>query len=319
MDISNSERLEPHWDHENMNTDFDELTKLVRYEKDAEKSVANIIFSNPDNLNAIPVAGLELVGEYIKDAEADDDVKVIVLKGEGPCFGTGADADELGHYIGYTDEPTDRPSQRQRMLPDRNVVFGAFEETIADCLKATVCQVHGYCYGAHMQAALASDLIIASPDAKFTHPAFRYLGPAPQNMYMWLENLGLKKMKEIMLTMRPLHADEAEECGFVNKVVPRDELDSWVDDYVEAISMMPLDSLMMGKAMMQMIMKERGADIGNMTGWVGHGWSTNLVFDENDWNFLKERQRKGLTQALKERDEMVAPYFRMGSARDEGE
>jgi len=172
--------------------------------------------------------------------------------------------------------------------------------------------VHGYCYGGHVEIAMAADIVIASPDALFTHPAFRYLGPSPQNMYMWVENLGLKKMKEIMLTMRPLTADEAVQCGFVNKVVPLDELEKWVGDYAQAISLMPLDAIMMGKSMMQMIMEARGKGIGTMTGWVGHGWSTNLVFEPDEFNFVKERRDKGLTQALRERDEMVAPFFRMG-------
>ena len=170
-----------------------------------------------------------------------------------------------------------------------------------------------------MQLALAADIVIASPDACFTHPAFRYLGPSPQDMYLYLENLGIKKMKEIMLTMRPLSAEEAERCGFVNKVVPADELEKWVADYAQAITMMPLDGIMMGKAMMNMIMEARGKGIGSMCGWVGHAWSTNLVYQPDEWNFLKERRDKGLTQALKERDAMVAPYFRLGGRKKEGQ
>jgi len=198
------------------------------------------------------------------------------------------------------------------MLPDRNLVFGAFERTIIECLKATVCQVHGYCYGGHIQIALASDIVIASPDATFTHPAFRYLGPSPQDMYLWIENLGLKKMKEIMLTMRPLSAEEGLQCGLVNKVVPKEELEQWAEDYAQAIAVMPLDAIMMGKAMIQFIMEARGKGVGTMSAWVGHGWSTNLVYQPDEWNFMKERRDKGLTQALKERDQMVAPFFRMG-------
>ena len=49
-----------------------------------------------------------------------------------------------------------------------------------------------------MQIALAADMVIASDDALFTHPAFRYLGAGPQDMWAWVENLGIKKMKEIM-------------------------------------------------------------------------------------------------------------------------
>lgn len=313
--------LASQWNAEKMKTDPDMIEKAVLYETDYDHKVARIIFNIPEKLNGMPVTALERVGDLVKEAEADNGIKVIVFKGNGPCFGTGAGADELGHYIGYKSGKSaaerKRPSQRQRMLPDRNIIFGAFERTVMECLKATICQVHGYCYGGHMQLALAADIVIASPDAQFTHPAFRYLGPSPQDMYLYLENLGIKKMKEIMLTMRPLSAEEAEKCGFVNKVVPAEELEKWVADYAQAITMMPLDGIMMGKAMMNMIMEARGKGIGSMCGWVGHAWSTNLVYESDEWNFLKERRDKGLTKALKERDAMVAPFFRLGRQRKE--
>ena len=308
--------LQGQWDAEHLDTSEEDAERTVVYEKDAERAVARIIFRNPEKLNALSVAALERVGDLVKQAEVDDDVKVIVFKGDGPCFGTGADAAELGHYIGYRsgDSPAarKRPSQRQRMLPDRGIIFGAFERTIMECLKVTIAEVHGYCYGGHMQLALASDIVLASPDATFTHPAFRYLGPAPQDMYLWLENLGLHKMKEIMFTMRPLSAEEGERIGFVNKVVPRDELDYWTDEYVRAISLMPLDGIMMGKAMMQLMMEARGKGIGSITGWAGHGWSTNLSYAPGEWNFLKARRDLGLAGALHQRDQMVHPFFRLG-------
>lgn len=317
MKKSEYELLAGQWDHEHMETDPAVLEEVVQYETDPERSVAYITFNAPDKLNALPIAALERVGDLVREAEVDDDVKVIVFRGNGPCFGTGADASELGHYVGYgmKDGKPVKPSQRQRALPDRNVIFGAFNAVISNCLKATIAQVHGYCYGGHFQIALACDIVIATPDAAFTHPAFRYLGPAPQDMYAWVENIGLRKMKEIMLTMRPLGAQEAEDAGFVNMVVPPDELEQWVDDYVQAISMMSLDGIVLGKSMMRLMMEARGKSIGEMIGWIGHGWSTNLQLREGEFNFLKERRDKGLSQTLRERDEAVAPFFRLGATR----
>lgn len=314
--------LSSQWTREKMSTDAKVLEKYVQYEVDGDRHVATITFDRPEKLNALPVAGLELVGDYVREAEYDNRVKVIVLRGAGPCFGTGADGDELGYYIGYRDgndkQARRRPSQRQRMLPDRDLVMGAFTDVVADCLKATICQVHGYCYGGHMQLALAADIVVASPDATFTHPAFRYLGCAPQDMYQWIENLGVKKMKEIMLTMRPLSAEEGERAGLVNKVVPLDELEQWVHDYAQAIAMMPLDGIMMGKANMQVMANARGKGIGEAMTWIGHGWATNLQLEEDDYNFLKERRDKGLGRALKDRDAAVAPFFRLGGRLAKG-
>lgn len=319
MKKSEWELLESSWDSEGMILDQAFIEKCVRFEKVPELSLARITFDNPEHLNALPNAAWERVGDLVRQAEYDDEIKTIVFKGEGKHFGTGAIATELGHYIGYKDQKdgkrTKPPSQRQRILPDRNLLSNSFGRIINECLKVTICQVSGYCYGGHMKIALGADMIIASPDAQFTHPAFRYLGAAPQDMYLWIENLGLKKMKEIMLTMRPLGAEEGERAGFVNKVVPREELDQWVNDYAEAISFMPLDGLMIGKSMMLMAMQARGKGVGEMTAWVGHGWSTNQRLGEGEFNFIKERRDKGLTQALKERDEAVKPFFRLGGSR----
>jgi enoyl-CoA hydratase len=312
--------LSGQWDAEHMQTDPEELARVVRYEKDAGRALARIVFDDPERLNALPVAALERVGDLVKEAEADDEVKVILFRGEGEHFGVGADARELGHYIGYRGGGAGerkRPAQRQRMLPDRNIVFGAFERTVTECLKATICEVHGYCYGAHMQLALAADIVVASPDATFTHPAFRYLGPAPQDLYLWIETLGIKKAKELMLTMRPLTAEEGEKTGLVTKLVPREELERWALDYAEAIALMPLDALMMGKAMLNLMMEHRGKGVGTSIGWIGHAWSTNLAFAEGEWNFVKERRDKGLGSALRERDQMTAPFFRLGRREED--
>ena len=316
MRKSEYEMLASQWDAEGMAINEEAIKNSVLYEKDVEKSVAYITFNVPEKMNAIPVAAYERVGDLVREAEMDDDVKVIVFRGKGDSFGTGADAAELGYYIGYgknkKGEKAGRPSQRQRILPDRNLLSEGLAGKVNNCLKATICQVQGYCYGGHLKIALGADIIIATPDAQFTHPAFRYLGAAPQDMWLWIENLGYKKMREIMLTMRPLHAEEAEKIGFVNRVVPHDQLEKVVDDYVKAISFMPLDGMTVGKSMMRITMEARGKGVGEVGNWIGHAWSTNLSLREGEYNFVRERRDKGLAKALRDRDEAVAPEFRMG-------
>ena len=120
MKKSEYELLASQWDDEAMETDEAVLKSLVLYEKDPSISAAYISFNSPETLNAVPVAALEIVGDYVREAEADDEVKTIIFRGIGPCFGTGADAKELGHYIGYkTPKPGEKPykpSQHNRML-----------------------------------------------------------------------------------------------------------------------------------------------------------------------------------------------------------
>jgi len=313
---SNVELMDKHWNSPGMHTDPEYLANIIRYEKDPEKRIASIIFDDPKNGNACPVAGFERVVDLIRDAESDDDISVVVFRGIGPHLGTGADANELGHYIGYgkTDAEGNliRPNQRQRLLPDRNIIFNGYERAIADCLKVTICAAHGYCYGSHFQLVLASDIVIATPDALFGHPAIRYIGPSAQNTHIWMRSLGIKRMKELMFTGRPLDADEAMACGMINRIVPNQDLDQTVEDYARAVSLMSLDSIMMAKAMIQTYEDAEGKGLGSMIAVVGHGWSTNQVLRKGEWNFLKARRELGLAGALKQRDAMVAPMFRMG-------
>jgi enoyl-CoA hydratase len=303
--------------------EFDEFRSVVEqgdilYDVDADSHVARIIFNRPEQLNAIPLAGFDYVSTLVKRAERDERVRVIVLEGRGPCFGTGATANELGYYIGYGSGSDGKraPSQRRRMVPDRDVLFGnlGVEQVIGRCIKPTVAKVHGYCYGGHLQMALSCDLIIAADDAYFVHPAWRYLGPI-FNFNLLIEKVGVTKAKEMVMTARPVAADEAEACGLVTKTVPADQLEQWVVDYCTAITTLPTDGLSMGKAMIEMVLDARGAPMGSLSGWVGHGWMTNLRFEPDEWNFLKSRRQYGLTEALERRDDMVPEYFRMAKHR----
>ncbi|MBV1892412.1 MAG: enoyl-CoA hydratase/isomerase family protein [Ilumatobacteraceae bacterium] len=291
----------------------------ILYDVDESAGVATITFNRPERLNAITIAGFDYVSTLVQKAERDELVKVIVLKGAGPCFGTGGDANELGHYIGYRKENgrSIRPSQRRRMIPDRDTLFGArgMEQAIGRCLKPTIVAVHSYCYGGHLQIAAAADIVLATPDALFVHPAWRYLGPI-FNFSNLIEKMGVTKTREMVLTARPLPADEAETAGLVTRVVPEGELDQWVDDYCTAIAALPTDGVSMGKAIIELVLDARGAAVGSAGGWIGHSWITNLKYQAGEWNFLKSRQEKGLTAALEERDNMVPKFFRMGLHRD---
>jgi len=305
------------WEHEEFRSVV--LEGDILYDVDESAGVATITFNRADRLNAVTIAGFDYISVLVSRAERDERVKVIVFKGSGPCFGTGGDAKELGHYIGYRQEngKSIKPSQRRRMIPDRDTLFGArgMEQAIGRCLKPTIVAAHSYCYGGHLQMAAAADIVLATSDALFVHPAWRYLGPI-FNFSNLIEKVGVTKTREMVLTARPLPADEAENAGLVTRVVPDGELDAWVADYCTAIAALPTDGVSMGKAMMEIVLDARGAAVGAGMGWVGHGWVTNLKYQAGEWNFLKSRAQKGLTAALEERDNMVPEFFRMGLHRD---
>ena len=101
MKKTESELLASQWNAEGMCDDPKVIENSVLYETDPELKAARIIFNVPEHMNAVPVAAIERIGDLVREAEVDNDIKTIIFKGNGPCFGTGASASELGHYIGY--------------------------------------------------------------------------------------------------------------------------------------------------------------------------------------------------------------------------
>jgi enoyl-CoA hydratase len=289
----------------------------VQYWKDPERGLARIVFNAPERLNTTAVAGFRRVTNLVRLAEADDEVKVIVFAGEGSCLGVGADAAELGRYIGYAAEGEAAPSQLRRLRADRDVIFGAmgYEQTVMNCIQVTITEAKGYCYGAHYQLALASDIVIASEDALMVHPAYRYLGPTA-NYALLTEVVGLRKAKEMLLTGRPLTGQEAMDYGFATRLVQTHaELGPAIDEYIDALSVQSLDGIAMGKSLFTVVLEARALGMGETLGAIGHAWMTNQRLRSGEWNFMKARRDNGITAAVGERDDIVPPLFRLGRSR----
>ena len=193
------------------------------YEVDRAKGIARITFNKPEKLNAATPGDFEEIKEMTIQAEEDPDVKVIVYKGAGQCFSSGADLEWIAHAFGTKGER--RLSQRYRYLRSQEVLSRrGLYQTVLYCLKATIAQVHGYCYGSGFQIACACDVVISDEDSTFTNPAYKYVGASPEDMVLLFLTMGLRKTKEMMLTAQALNAQEALQCGLINKVVPRGKL-----------------------------------------------------------------------------------------------
>ena len=136
--------------------------------------------------------------DLLHQANIDDDVKVLVIRGAGDDFGTGQDLPEfmeavrsddgLLREVGLEDADVTYP-------PRRNFRHGATTtqwftdprggcRTLQEFKKISIVEAKGYCYGWHFYQAGDADLVIASDDALFGHAAFRYAGAAPR-MWWW--------------------------------------------------------------------------------------------------------------------------------------
>jgi len=130
----------------------------VIVEKDG--SVARLILNRPDKHNALRFDDLDRLVDALQDAEADDDVKVVVLKGNGPSFCAGHDYNDAlrsyGLEPGADGSKPRRPSQRSRLLRDRKL--GQNYMALQNSLKPVIAQVHGHCTGVGMYFVELVDL-----------------------------------------------------------------------------------------------------------------------------------------------------------------
>ncbi|MFC9760210.1 enoyl-CoA hydratase/isomerase family protein [Rhodococcus jostii] len=270
-----------------------------------EGPVAKLVMNRPEKHNALRFADLDLLVEKLHELEDDDDVKVIILKGNGRSFCSGHDYNDAAKSYGL--EPGSdgtkprRPSQRSRLSRDRKL--GENYKAFHFSLKPVIAQVQGVCTGAGMYLVELVDLAIAADTARFSHAEQR-LGLAGNTWHLNTQILeyGPKRAREILLLGDEFDGRDAERFGAVNRSVPEADLEGTVQEWAERIAQHPRDALVTGRAMWQQAMESLGGSEQFARGYVGHTLGTNLRFEEDEFNFLRERSRSGTKNAFAQRE-----------------
>jgi enoyl-CoA hydratase/carnithine racemase len=193
-----------------------------------EKSngIGRFIFNQPQKHNAISFEMWQGISHAMNDFAADDSVRVVVLSGAGEkAFSAGADISQFA----------EKRADMDGVEEYERVALKAHDDlTYID--KPTIAMIQGYCIGGGAGVALCCDLRIASEDARFAIPAAK-LGLAYRwdDVYPLVQLVGASFAKEILFTGRQFSAEEALGMGFVNRVVPRAELEACVNEYAEGI------------------------------------------------------------------------------------
>jgi len=309
----------------------DDAEDVLLYDKDPATKIATITFNRPDHLNA-PTIGMRLRYARLLDlANVDDDVKVLVIRGAGDDFGTGADLPELATLMAESPEAAVREELglegEDITYPHRKsyralATLGQWYadprsgcRTLQDFKKVSIVEVKGYCYGWHFYQAADADLVIASDDALFGHPAFRYVGWGPR-MWAWAMTMGIRKFQEMVFTGRPFTAEEMYDCSFVNSVVPRAELEKEVAKYASACSRSrPTDAVVMQKMFFQMMKQFQGEYMGSlMSAFLESMGSRVRPDDEGILMLGDDAYGSGLNNAVKSNDDQVPPEFRLSKS-----
>ena len=169
----------------------------------------------------------EGLADAVEGFNADDDVRVIILKGAGEkAFVAGADISK------FEDE---RSSEEAIKAYAESVSRGY--DTLMTSPKPTVAMVRGYCIGGGTGIAVCCDLRICSETAQFGIPAAKLgLGYSYFHIRKLVNLVGPSAAKEIFYTARRFSADEAAEMGLANRIVPDGELEQFAREYAETIA-----------------------------------------------------------------------------------
>ena len=188
--------------------------------------VASIVISNPARRNALSVSMMAELGQALRRIDADPEVAVAVVRGEGETFVSGADISEFGAQ-------QDSAEARQQAGEAMAVMFGA----LGDLSKPLIAMIQGYCIGGGMAVALGADIRIAAAGSRFAIPAAR-LGvgyPLPE-VHLLVSAVGPARAAEILFTGSQFSADQALAAGLINRVVSPGDLEPVVTELARRLA-----------------------------------------------------------------------------------
>lgn len=194
----------------------------IIYEK--SERVTTITLNRPKVLNALNTALLAELHDALEDAEDDENIGVIVITGAGDrAFCAGADIPEI---------------QNLSAIEGRNLSLLGQECTryMERIRKPIIAKINGFCLGGGQEIAMSCDFRIASDKARFGQPEVN-LGiiPGYGGTQRLTRLVGKTKAMEIDMLGEYIDANEAYRLGLVNKVVPAEELDKAVDEFVQKL------------------------------------------------------------------------------------
>jgi enoyl-CoA hydratase/carnithine racemase len=270
----------------------EDLSNSVLYEV-VENHICKITLNRPERRNAIVTPGMnELLASHLERAQDDDRVKVVILAANGKDFCAGEDTRKVP-VEAFGLKKGARLPQSIRMRQMRKT-YESMQRGLIWGDKVVIAACQGNVMGLGFSYALACDLLIASNDACFARRQSRIgFAAFDGQMPIALLKLGLNRGMEILLTGRSVTPQELKDWGVANSVVPSEQLEAEALRYARAIAALSTDGLMLGKRALHQFLHGLGMSAYQNFASVGHPLFTNLVWREDEFNFLRERNENG--------------------------
>ena len=262
---------------------------------DPRPHVRRLTLNRPEKRNALSNALRAELFAALDEADRDREVRVIVLRGAGPCFSAGYDLSADGAR-----QP--RPYHTAAGVGQwaRHVVEGCFR--IWDLAKPVIGQVHGWCLAGGSELATACDLVYVAEDAQIGYPPVRGMSPPDNQFHPWL--CGLRPAMEQMLTGDAIDGIEAVRVGFANRAFPADRLEDEVLAMAEKVARVPTEVQQINKRSVHRAMEIMGLRAAIRAGAEMQALATTTEASKAVFGSFKG----GVKEALTERDGAFGDY-----------
>jgi len=264
---------------------------------DPRPFVRRLTLNRPQKRNALSNHLRGAVFDALEAANKDDAVRVIVLRGAGPCFSAGYD---LSVESGRHAQPLPFHTSGGAGEWARHVVEGCFR--MWDMAKPLIGQVHGWCLAGGSELATACDLVYVAEDAQIGYPPVRMMSPPDNQFHAWL--CGLRPAMEMMLTGDAISGIEAVRIGFANRAFPADRLGDEVLTIAERVAKIAPDVQQMNKRSVHRAMEIMGVRAAIRAG--SEIQALAMTTESSRETFA--RFRDGVRQALDARDRAFGDY-----------
>jgi enoyl-CoA hydratase/carnithine racemase len=226
--------------------------------------VASFTFNRPETRNALTWEMYDALVAACDRVDADHDIRVFVVKGAGRAFASGTDISQFSTLTSRSDALA--YEKRLDAVIDRVEAVGV----------ATIAQVEGVAAGGGCAIALACDLRVCTPHARFGVPVARTLGNclSATNYSRLLELVGPAHLKDIMFTGRLLDAAEAQRLGLVSRLADPDAIDAAVAELAATIAANAPLTIRATKEAVRTILRRRRVDRDAIDEWVARCYTS---------------------------------------------
>jgi enoyl-CoA hydratase len=275
--------------------------------------IARITLNRPARGNGITLEMPQEIAQCVERADFDPRVHVIALAGNGKGFCGGYDlvasAEHNDALSGALDgSPIDNAVIAQNHNPsavwDPVVDFQMMHRNVQGFMslfhakKPVVVKVHGFCVAGGTDMALCSDLVVIEDTAKIGYPPARVWG-VPTTA-LWAHRLGVERAKRLLFTGDCLNGVEAVEWGLAIEHAPKERLDERYEILLERIARMPINQLVMMKAMLNHAVLAQGLHASQLLGTIFDGIARHTP---EGYAFQQRAMEAGFKTAVKERDD----------------